>query len=552
MAAERGGADFLLAINAGRIRNMGAPSIACMLPIFDAGPLSEHFAREELLAQCRIPVLLGLNVWAETCDPIAIADGVREAGFAGATNFPTSTHFGRPMRQLLSRAGRGIEREVAVLRAVQDAGLTTMFYFATKTQARLGADAGLDMVCLNLGWNVGGATGHQMRRTVEEVGLAAREIGRLVKRISPSTKFLLEGGPVETAEDLARVAAMAPIDGYVGGSTIERLPLEISVAHQIAAFRGAGQGPRELDARTTRLARWGRDIGYAGLSETLLAFLSRLDGLATGSMPLLILTEPGQDPGLPLRALKARSRTGVEATPVILDVGAEDVPALAARRLFGGGEVSPALADRHHHLLVVTAPERLAPRVQKRLARALREGSFRPSGTRESIEVVPRVILICALAADEVAEPVGLHPDLREVLAPWSLRPPPLRDRADDLPEIIDALAHRAGGVVPDHKAFTPAAMQRLLSHTWPGNEREVERLLGSFAGREAGSPILPEELDLRPAFTPLTIRSAVTEKDLIVETLWRHGFHRTRAADALGISRKTLYNKMRRYGLDG
>src|SRR3546814_2590158 len=65
LAAERGGADFLLAINAGRLRNMGAPSIACMLPIFDAGPMTEDFARRELLPLCKVPVLLGVNVRTE-------------------------------------------------------------------------------------------------------------------------------------------------------------------------------------------------------------------------------------------------------------------------------------------------------------------------------------------------------------------------------------------------------------------------------------------------------------------------------------------------------
>src|SRR3546814_3457637 len=68
LAAERGGADFLLAINAGRLRNMGAPSIACMLPIFDAGPMTEDFARRELLPLCKVPVLLGVNVWEEICE----------------------------------------------------------------------------------------------------------------------------------------------------------------------------------------------------------------------------------------------------------------------------------------------------------------------------------------------------------------------------------------------------------------------------------------------------------------------------------------------------
>src|SRR3546814_1257356 len=98
-----------------------------------------------------------------------------------------------------------------------------MFYCATRTQARLAADASLDHICLNLGWNVGGAMGHRTRTSIEEVTSAAREIGRLIKRIHPRVRFLLEGGPIVSAEDLGRVANLAPIDGYVGGSTIERL-----------------------------------------------------------------------------------------------------------------------------------------------------------------------------------------------------------------------------------------------------------------------------------------------------------------------------------------
>src|SRR3546814_3904453 len=66
-----------------------------------------------------------------------------------------------------------------------------MFYCATRTQARLAADASLDHICLNLGWNVGGAMGHRTRTSIEEVTSAAREIGRLIKRIHPRVRFLL-------------------------------------------------------------------------------------------------------------------------------------------------------------------------------------------------------------------------------------------------------------------------------------------------------------------------------------------------------------------------
>src|SRR3546814_5919470 len=102
---------------------------------------------------CKVPVLLGGSVREEICEPQASAEKVAEAGFAGAVNFPSCMHFSHSMQQLLARAGRGIAQEVAVLQAVQQAGLTSMFYCATRTQARLAADASLDHICLNLGWN---------------------------------------------------------------------------------------------------------------------------------------------------------------------------------------------------------------------------------------------------------------------------------------------------------------------------------------------------------------------------------------------------------------
>src|SRR3546814_16925301 len=89
-------------------------------------------------------------------------------------------HFSHSMQQLLARAGRGIAQEVAVLQAVQQAGLTSMFYCATRTQARLAADASLDHICLNLGWNVGGAMGHRTRPSIEEVTSRSEE-GRVGK-----------------------------------------------------------------------------------------------------------------------------------------------------------------------------------------------------------------------------------------------------------------------------------------------------------------------------------------------------------------------------------
>jgi len=561
LAAERGGADFLLALNAGRLRNMGAPSIACMLPIRSARRLTESFARDELLAQCRIPVLLGIDVWGPAVDPQGLAREVRDAGFAGVANFPSCMHYARPMQQILSRAGRGIEQEVAHLRAAQDLGMTSLFYCATRTQARLGADAGLDMILMNPGWNVGGALGHRLRSSLEEVATTAREIGRLVKRISPRSRFLLEGGPIATPEDLGRVIGLAPIDGYVGGSTIERTPMEASVADRVDGFRQAGKRSAALDGESTRLVNWARSFGFIGRSKAQIDFLRRLRVFAQGRHPVWLLLEPGQNPGPAIRSLTASRRHDDGATVVELDLAGEDPPARARHLLFGQRDAAPGrlplLADEGIDCLVIQAPDRLAKASQRRLAEALEAGGFRAPSGRRTLAVAPRVILVSRrpaaahLGVDPVAPPT-LESALRERLSGSTIALPPLRARLDDLARLIDAEASATFGAALPRSAFSSASLQLLQAHLWPGNELELRRVVGGLLGQARNGPIQPD--DLRPHLEAVQVPAAEprSEKDRVVDALWRHGYNRTRAAQALGISRKTLYNKIRKFGLAG
>lgn len=557
LAVERGGADFLLAINAGRLRNMGVPSIASMLPVLDADSLTDDYAQEELLALCKKPVLLGVNVWRRDFNPVAQAETIREGGFAGAVNFPSCMHYSRPMQQILSRAGRGIEQEVALLKAVQDAGMMSMFYCSTRTQARLAADAGLDLVCLNIGWNVGGALGHRSRSTIEEVAMEAKEIGRLIKRISPKTRFLLEGGPIAAPEDLSRVLSLAPLDGYVGGSTIDRLPLEASVASMIDGFRRASLRPTRIDEESLALVNWSKQFGIVGQSETHLAVLRRLQGLSSARDPVLIVAEPGQS-SLPfvraLGATKARSRS---LNMVQIDVAEQDLPARARNVLFGHRDASnirpPILADPSVEIAVIRAPEKLTQALQRRLARALRDGVFRMAGSRRSLKIEPRIVLLCDIHVQEEAQVedllgAGLEPELVSYMEGWILRLPPIRERISDLSLLIEAEAEGS------QWEFSSGALQRLQAHDWPGNEAELRTIIGRLAGRSLRLPVQTEELEplLQSAPSVGRQRKGRTEKDLIVDALWRNSFNRSKAAEVLGISRKTLYNKIKKYGLSG
>jgi len=556
LAAERGGADFLLAINAGRLRSMGAPSIACMLPIFDARTLTDGFARTELLTQCSIPVLIGLNVWEQDLDFTATAAAIKDQGFAGAVNFPSCMHYSRPMQQILSRAGRGIEREVEQLRAVQDQGLTAMFYCATRTQARLAADAGIDLVCLNLGWNVGGSVGHQPRASLEEVAAMAREIGRLIKRISPKTRFLLEGGPIETAEDLARVVRLADIDGYVGGSTFERMPLEISVADQIDRFRQASSTGAALDEKENRLTAWGRGFGFHGHSPALLRYLERLRSLAELDRPILLLAEKGSPtiPSLNALAGKPMSRKPGQTPVVTIDLAGEEFPGRARSLLFGHRDTidrrQPGLSDPGIGVLAIRAAERLPVATQRRLARALTDGTFRVPGSWRPVPVTTRVVLVCEVAgSSDTLDPsaLGLDAQLAEALGGAVLKVPPLRERVEDLFDCVET------GLAVTRQDFTASALRRLETHAWPGNEAELTVLLTDLSTETTRGPIAEDAVLSRldgGAEAGPTARGG--EKERIVDALWRNGFNRSRTAEALGMSRKTLYNKIKKFGLTG
>lgn len=91
-AAAQGGADFLFALNAGRLQVMGAASNAALLPIREANSFTDGFARHEILGRVSVPVFFGACVMDPTLDLDVLIDRIAEAGYSGIANFPTAVH----------------------------------------------------------------------------------------------------------------------------------------------------------------------------------------------------------------------------------------------------------------------------------------------------------------------------------------------------------------------------------------------------------------------------------------------------------------------------
>src|SRR5882724_2965139 len=99
-AAEHGGADFLLALNAGRFRSMGTPSAACMLALRDSNRMVMDFGRAEILTQTTLPVFFGATTFGAV-NSTELIEQIVKAGFHGVANFPSCVFLDGRYRQFL-------------------------------------------------------------------------------------------------------------------------------------------------------------------------------------------------------------------------------------------------------------------------------------------------------------------------------------------------------------------------------------------------------------------------------------------------------------------
>lgn len=548
LAAQNGGADFLLAINAARIRNMGVPSIVCMLPTHHAHDLVHDFALNEVLPRVSIPVYLGVSSWVLRKPAAEIVQEVSEQGFAGVVNFPSVMHFSPDMRQVLESAGLGVAREIEILSAAKEAGLESIFYCGTRSNARAAASAGLTNILFNFGWNVGGKLGHRQRLSLEECGVVAREIGALVKSINPQVKFFLEGGPIVSAKDLGYVAKYAVLDGYVGGSTLDRLPFAASVADQIADYKHAAEIQHSTEKEDDALLACSKEFGFVGRGVQLVQFLRTFKEFCLSEHCFTVVVEQGLDERPLFSCIESKNDRPV----VVLDIA--ENPTQAVLRLFGNkmlnGASRPLLAAESTPNIFVRNPHCLPESVQRRLAAVIYNGLVWDPKDRTALQATARVIFLRNSKTDS---PPALVPELEELLQAWTLVLPPIRDRASDFPALFDQQVALCGMKPEQLPNLSIAAEHVFRGHFWPQNDFDLQRIVGALVSTKFTNDVTQAEaVQLISSLDDANIDEfdVPDEKKQLVNTLWRHGFHRGKTAAELGISRKTLYNKMIRFGL--
>ena len=297
------------------------------------------------------------------------------------------------------------------------------------------------------------------------------------------------------------------------------------------------------------------------LSRLLQNFPALADGLrgvdrgALTEAPVLILGEPGSGRSTLARALHGASP---RAAGPLTEVDPGSIPStLFESEFFGyrpgafsGAEVPSEgrVARAEGGTLVLDHVEELPLPSQPKLLRLVAERRYAPLGGAERVADVRFV----AIGSEDLPRRVAretFRPDLFYRLEVLAFRVPPLRERRADLPAVLDHLladlGERFGVRAPE---LSPRARAWMLEHPWPGNLRQLRNVLERGLILAEGGPVDPPQpaglLETRPR--PLI----EVEKEQIRNALAYTRGHQGKAADLLGISRKALWEKRRRYGI--
>jgi two-component system, NtrC family, response regulator AtoC len=276
---------------------------------------------------------------------------------------------------------------------------------------------------------------------------------------------------------------------------------------------------------------------------------------AASTAPVLILGEPGTGRSTLARALHGASRRP-EGPLVEVDPGA--IPSsLFESELFGyragaftGAERASEgrVARAEGGTLVLDHVEELPLAVQPKLLRLVAERRYAPLGGPETAADVRFV----AIAAEDLpcrVERGAFRQDLFFRLEVLAFRLPPLRERRGDLPAVVDHLLADLGERFGrPGLALSERAREWVLAHAWPGNLRQLRNVLEREMVLRDGAPLDPPPPDDASAARPRPL--VEVEREQILRALAYTRGHQGRAASLLGISRKSLWEKRRRYGI--
>lgn len=430
----------------------------------------------------------------------------------------------------------------------------------------------------------------QLEEAGYDVSLASdgEEAFAILPELRPSlviTDLRMPGGGMELLEKIQRSALETTVIVITAFGTVESAveamkigaydyvtkPLDFDALVLVVHRAMERQGLLE-EVRTLRVALDQR-FGFEAITGRSKSFLRVLDQAARVSQhdaTVLIQGETGTGKELIARAIHHNSQRRSK-TFVAINCGA--IPKdLIESELFGyvRGAFTGAMANKQGRIeaadggtLFLDEVGELSLDAQVKLLRVLQDGEISKIGANQPTRVDVRVVAATHRNLAVMVEDETFREDLYYRLAVVPLQVPPLRERREDIPELIEVLLRRAKARhALGEVRLSATVLQRLIAYGWPGNVRQLENMLERMLVLATSDLIteedLPVELQQAPALSgPLWfelpeegISLEAIERELITRALERFGGNQTNAAKYLDLSRRTLIYRMEKHGI--
>lgn len=371
-------------------------------------------------------------------------------------------------------------------------------------------------------------------------------------------------GNIETAVKATRLGAYDFIEKPL---SLEKVLLSIQNAMKIGQLVAENQALRE---------KIDQDYEMIGESEAISRLKGQIEIAAPSAGWVLITGENGTGKELVARAIHHQSNRNDRP---FVEVNCAAIPEdLIESELFGHekGAFTGATASRkgkfdqsHSGTLFLDEIGDMSLKTQAKILRILQEQKFERVGGNRTIEVDVRVIAATNKDLEEEIKQGNFREDLFFRLNVLPFQVPPLRDRRDDIPMLIQHfLTYFCGKESRETKSIVPQAMQALANYNWPGNVRELKNLIERLVIMTPDQQITLSDLPLpigksearhgedQIAITgplPDSYREAkeLFEKRYLLEKLQKNNWNISRTAEEIGLERSNLHRKIKAYGLE-
>jgi two-component system, NtrC family, response regulator HydG len=385
----------------------------------------------------------------------------------------------------------------------------------------------------------------------------------LEDRSNIETILITGHASVETAVEALRLGAS---DYLTKPVNLQRLK------HLLSRVPRNGELRAEIGALRDELRRLGRFGRLVGRSPSMQEVYDKIARVAPTEATVLLMGESGTGKEIVARTIHELSRRRKHPF-LAINCGAIS-PNLIENEMFGHERGSYTGADRQHKgyfeqtdggTLFLDEISEMPLELQVRLLRVLETGTLMRIGTSRVTETDVRIVAATNRDPREAVRQGKLREDLYHRLNVFPLEMAPLRDRGEDIELIANYFLEEMNETFGTRKKFAPGAVARMKQHSWPGNVRELKNyihrvyIMAGDAGLEGPSLETASVASAAPSAArasgpaitvPLGTPLSVAARELILSTLEHCGGERKRTAEMLGICTKTLYNRLREYGI--